>query len=70
MMRMFTHIGVTADSLDNALIEVPGVTEKASSDVIRMSEAAEDSDGELGSLCQITLGRLDLDVLVLNPVVV
>lgn len=54
-MRLFTYIWMTANSLDNILIEVSRVTKKTAGDVVSMFESAECSDGELRPLGQIPL---------------
>lgn len=68
---MFTHVWVAAYSLDHALIKVSRVSQKASSYIVCMSESAECCYRKLGlrSLFEIALGRLDFDMLILNPVV-
>jgi len=67
-MLVFTYVWMPADSLDNILVEMAGVSKKTW-DVVGVFESGEGLECELGELRQIplALGIFDLDVLVLNP---
>ena len=65
-----THIWVTADLLDDILIEVSGVSHKATSDVESMFEASKGHERCLGPLLQTPLGFRTLVMLLLNPLMV
>lgn len=58
-----------ADLLDNALVEVSRVSEETTGNIVGVLESTEGSEGQLGPFEKIPLGGLDLDVLILNPVV-
>ena len=64
-----THIWVSSDLLDDLLIEMSRVTQKASSDIVCVLKSTERCYRELRSLGQIPLSRLDLNMLVLYPIV-
>jgi hypothetical protein len=66
------YIGVSADLLDDILIEVAGVAHQAAADVVCVLEAAEDVVDHRGLRALAELGLCDLSLLVeaLYPAVV
>lgn len=69
MIQVFTDIWVPADLLDNALVEVSRVSKETSGNVVSVLESTEGSERQLGPFEEIPLRGLDLEVLILNPVV-
>jgi hypothetical protein len=67
-----TYIRMSADLLDDGVIEVAGVTQEITSDIVCMLEALEDvgCDGELRSLPKLGSLILAVEVDVLHPAVV
>ena len=58
-----------ANLLYDALVEMSRVAEESSGNVVCVSESTEGSKRQLGPFEKIPLGCLDLEVLILNPVV-
>lgn len=58
---------MSADSLDDILVEMSGVAQKASWDVVGMLQSSESGQRQEGSLGQLSLRLCNLDVLILDP---
>ena len=64
---------MSADLLDDGVVEMPGIAQEVASDVVGMLDASEDvvsNHGELGTLPQLGPGVLALEVDVLHPAMV
>ena len=69
MVKLFTDIWVPADLLYYALVKVSGVPEETPGNIVGVLESTEGRERQLGPFEKIPLGRLNLHVLILNPVV-
>lgn len=65
------HIRMSADLLDDRVIEMPRITQEPASDIVRMLDPLEDivCQRELGTLPQLGSDVLALEVNVLHPAV-
>ena len=57
-----------ADLLYNTFVEVSRVSKKPSGNVIGVLESSEGGEGHLRSFEKVSFGFLDLEMLVLNPI--
>ena len=57
-----------ANLFDNAFVEMSRIPEETTGNVIGVLESSKSSERQLGPFEQIFLGGLDLEVLILNPV--
>ena len=67
---MDTYVWVTADFLDDILVEVSRVSQKPTSNVESVFEAPEGHKRCLGSLLEVPLGFRTLVMLLLDPLMV
>ena len=68
-----THVGMSADLLDDGVVEMPGIAQEVAGDLVGVFDAGEDvvdAHGELGTLPQLGPGVLALEVDVLHPAMV
>jgi hypothetical protein len=68
-MEVITYIWVSSNLLDDLLVKMSRVAQKASGDVVCVLKSTERCYGELRALREIPLGSLDLSMFVLNPLV-
>ena len=66
-MMKAAYIWMSSDSLDDAFVEMTGVSKKTTGNIVRVPKPAEGSHGKLRPFVQVPLRSFNLNVLVLDP---